>query len=415
MADNLHLVLNERVHEGRVYNLKRTNMEDKQWVCRRVKKGCRDSIYTNLDVNGILSSDSHADDCTPDNDILYKMEKKNALKRRAAEEMKTAPQICREASSASAGLETAVLKRRCTKNGHKNFQDFRQLASSWRFHPTGEWRSLIATFYNLIFCTEENLSILSDHSVWSMDGTFKIVPEWYQQMFTIHVFIAGAVALRIAFQPQTIICDFETALIPALSPHTGLFLPLLPVLWKVTDLGMRTSYIHEASTKKIVKMLLVMASLPLRDVPAAVELLGRDATGSIKPLFNYFRVEWMPYDRLPLWNVYNVNIGTNNDLEGWHFKMNRLAGKRHLSFYELLQLLIDEQGSTETLIQQYEELQKRITALTAEYDGGTRTMEQFLGAVHLTYYLRRKIIECQPFLHNCIIYFYSLFYQFIQI
>ncbi|KRY03241.1 hypothetical protein T12_6690 [Trichinella patagoniensis] len=24
-----------------------------------------------------------------------------------------------------------------------------------------------------------------------MDGTFKIVPEWYQQMFTIHVFIAG--------------------------------------------------------------------------------------------------------------------------------------------------------------------------------------------------------------------------------
>ncbi|KRZ91898.1 hypothetical protein T08_15673 [Trichinella sp. T8] len=112
MADNLHLVLNERgnynlVHEGRVYNLKRTNMEDKQWVCRRVKKGCRDSIYTNLDVNGILSSDSHADDCTPDNDIFYKMEKKNALKRRAAEEMKTAPQICREASSASADLETA--------------------------------------------------------------------------------------------------------------------------------------------------------------------------------------------------------------------------------------------------------------------------------------------------------------------
>ncbi|KRX80365.1 hypothetical protein T06_16652 [Trichinella sp. T6] len=75
---------------------------------KEVKKGCRDSIYTNLDVNGILSSDSHADDCTPDNDIIYKMEKKNALKRRAAEEMKTVSQICREeASSASAGLETA--------------------------------------------------------------------------------------------------------------------------------------------------------------------------------------------------------------------------------------------------------------------------------------------------------------------
>ncbi|KRY07513.1 hypothetical protein T03_8698 [Trichinella britovi] len=59
---------------------------------------------------------------------------------------------------------------------------------------------------------------------------------------------------------------------------------------------------------------------------------------------------------------------------------------------------IDEQGSTETLIQQvtsgrvtandlqiknnkYEEVQLRITALTAEYDGGTRTMEQFLKTV----------------------------------
>ncbi|KRY04759.1 hypothetical protein T12_16236, partial [Trichinella patagoniensis] len=110
-------------------------------------------------------------------------------------------------------------------------------------------------------------------------------------------------------------------------------------------------------------------------------LLGRDATGSIAALFNYFRVEWIPPDRLPLWNVFNVNIRTNNDLEGcvtfrvewippdrlplwnvfnvnirtnndlegWYFKMNRLAGKRHLGFYELLQLLIDEQGSTETV------------------------------------------------------------------
>ncbi|KRY60504.1 hypothetical protein T03_16154 [Trichinella britovi] len=110
-------------------------------------------------------------------------------------------------------------------------------------------------------------------------------------------------------------------------------------------------------------MLLETAFLPLHDVAEAVELLGRDATGSVEALFNYFRVEWMPYDRLPLCN-----------------------------------LLIDEQGSTETLNQQvtsghvtanysqmknkkYEELQQRITALTAEYDGGTRTMEQFLKAV----------------------------------
>ncbi|KRY10908.1 hypothetical protein T12_12453 [Trichinella patagoniensis] len=88
----LNLVISEHynlVHEGRVYNLKRTDIEDKQWVCRRVEKGCRGSIHTNLGVDAILHCNPHADDCIPDNDILYKMEKKTVLKRRAAEEMKT--------------------------------------------------------------------------------------------------------------------------------------------------------------------------------------------------------------------------------------------------------------------------------------------------------------------------------------
>ncbi|KRX87450.1 hypothetical protein T4E_11173 [Trichinella pseudospiralis] len=70
--------------------------------------------------------------------------------------------------------------------------------------------------------------------------------------------------------------------------------------------------------------------------------------------------------------------------------MNRQAKKHHLISFELLQLLIDEQGST--LIQQatndlriknnnYGEGQLCITVLTAEYDGGTRTIERFLKAV----------------------------------
>ncbi|KRY59735.1 hypothetical protein T03_7103, partial [Trichinella britovi] len=72
-----------------------------------VKKGCRGSIHTNLDVDAILDCNPHADDCIPDNDVFYKM-KKNVLKRQAAEEMKTVPQIYHEeASSASADLETA--------------------------------------------------------------------------------------------------------------------------------------------------------------------------------------------------------------------------------------------------------------------------------------------------------------------
>ncbi|KRY05900.1 hypothetical protein T01_8161, partial [Trichinella spiralis] len=99
-------------------------------------------------------------------------------------------------------------------------------------------------------------------------------------------------------------------------------------------------------------MLMATAFLPLHEIPEAVDLLGRDVTGSVAALFEYFRQEWMTPNHMPLWNVYHVEIRTNNHLEGWHFRMNRQAGKRHLSFYELLRLLIDEQGSTETLIEQ---------------------------------------------------------------
>ncbi|KRY02770.1 hypothetical protein T12_11418, partial [Trichinella patagoniensis] len=37
---------------------------------------------------------------------------------------------------------------------------------------------------------------------------------------------------------------------------------------------------------------------------------------------------------------------------GWHNRLNRKAGKSHNGFYELLELLIAEQGVMDTLIQQ---------------------------------------------------------------
>ncbi|KRX72212.1 hypothetical protein T06_9736 [Trichinella sp. T6] len=115
------------IHEGRVYNLKRTNMEDVG-----LPSGCQGSIHTNLDVDAILDCNSHADDCIPGNDIFSKMEKKTVLKRRAAEEMKTVPQITKKQA---VHLPTwkllvsfqpiKVLKRQSTGNLRRNFRDFR--------------------------------------------------------------------------------------------------------------------------------------------------------------------------------------------------------------------------------------------------------------------------------------------------
>ncbi|XP_003377972.1 hypothetical protein Tsp_02167 [Trichinella spiralis] len=112
MADNLHLVLNRQnnynlVYEGGSHVLKHTNFDEKQWTCSRVS-GCRSAVYTNLEVSTVLRTAPHAETCTADDCILYKMEKRNTLKRRAGEETKPVPQIYNEeCSNASTSLETA--------------------------------------------------------------------------------------------------------------------------------------------------------------------------------------------------------------------------------------------------------------------------------------------------------------------
>ncbi|KRX56190.1 hypothetical protein T09_15766, partial [Trichinella sp. T9] len=190
---------------------------------------------------------------------------------------------------------------------------------------------------------------------------------------------------------NTIICDFETALIPAIRgyfPNTrvqGCYFHFCQAVHrKVGELGLKTRYRTEEPTKRKIRMLLATAFLPVPHVNTGVSLLEAGTTGNLSALFQYFRQEWMTDERLPLWNVYNVNIRTNNHLEGWHNRLNRKAGKSHNGLYELLQLLISEQGVMDTLIQQvlsgnatvgdlrrvnkvYAQKQRQVARYTGEY------------------------------------------------
>ncbi|KRZ52732.1 hypothetical protein T02_11717, partial [Trichinella nativa] len=44
----------------RVYQLKHTNFEDKQWVCQGVKRRFRSAMHTNSNVNAVLKFAPHA-------------------------------------------------------------------------------------------------------------------------------------------------------------------------------------------------------------------------------------------------------------------------------------------------------------------------------------------------------------------
>jgi len=92
----------------------------------------------------------------------------------------------------------------------------------------------------LIFASDENLlDLLVRHRQWLVDGTFKCSPSVFNQLFTLHVYMAGSVVqvvysllpnnktqttyqrmltefckLRL-FDPETIMTDFEQAIMNA--------------------------------------------------------------------------------------------------------------------------------------------------------------------------------------------------------
>ncbi|KRY09245.1 hypothetical protein T12_12274 [Trichinella patagoniensis] len=206
------------------------------------------------------------------------------------------------------------------------------------------WQS--ASRHILVFATGYNIRLLAAMQTWVMDGTFKIVPQWYQQLFTIHAIVAGklvpavyclctgkdiatygfifqalidkAAVLEVDLNPDTIICDFETALIPAIRGYfpnmrvQGCYFYFYQAVHrKVGELGLKTRYRQHEETRRKIRMLLATAFLPVPQVDTVVSLLE---AGTTEPI-----TTWM---------------------EGWHNQLNRKAAKGHNGFHELLELLI---------------------------------------------------------------------------
>ncbi|KRX32289.1 hypothetical protein T05_1250, partial [Trichinella murrelli] len=223
-------------------------------------------------------------------------------------------------------------------------------------------------------------------------GRNKLIYKQWEQ-----IYISGvksimdhkAAVLRVNLNPESIICDFEIALIPAIQGYflntrvQGSYFHFCQAVHrKVGELGPKTRYRTEEQTKRKIRILLATAFLPVPQVDTGVSLLEAGTTGTLAALFQYIRQEWMTDERLR----------TNDHLEGWHNRLNRKAGKSHNGFYELLELLIAEQGVMDTLIQQalpgnmtvgdlrrvykvYAQKQRQVAQYTGEYTNGRRTLE----------------------------------------
>lgn len=230
---------------------------------------------------------------------------------------------------------------------------------------------------------------LARADVWIADGTFKVVPSIFFQLYTIHFNFSDAVnpvgvyclmtnktaatyqrfieQLRVLIPqaaPQKILVDFERAAINAFKAAygnalvTGCYFHLCQSIQrKVNELGLKTIYETDDSVRTYIRCLPALAYVPLVDVFEAFEILadsmpeGVDRLDELTTFFEHTYVRGRKQRsrgsshgpalfQIELWNQHEAGaVGvarTTNAVEGWHHALQSLFACHHPTVWTFL-------------------------------------------------------------------------------
>jgi hypothetical protein len=159
---------------------------------------------------------------------------------------------------------------------------------------------------------------------------------------------------------QKIVADFENAMWRAVSstlPNVnmnGCLFHWSQCIWrKVQDIGLAVAYRENGPTQKFVRKLFALPCLPAEHIPAAFDQLAREPSEAVAPLLNYIRDTWIEGDLWPpaVWCVFNQSTRTNNDVEGYHRRINEKARNQAHQLYKLIPLLHSESSRVPLQVQ----------------------------------------------------------------
>ena len=186
------------------------------------------------------------------------------------------------------------------------------------------------------------------------------------------------------------VLDFEAAawtaleeVFPGVSMKGCVFHWTQAVWRKVQDLGLRTTFCERESDYLFIRKLMALPFLPHNHVEGAFrQLAGLARSDKLISLCDYIETTWLdsPIWDVRSWSIYKQEVRTNNDVEGYHNRLNQKAGKANLSFYTLIPLIRSECDLVTlqlSLVQdcllsrrhrkEYSELQNRLEVLWEEY------------------------------------------------
>ncbi|VDI30203.1 Hypothetical predicted protein [Mytilus galloprovincialis] len=219
---------------------------------------------------------------------------------------------------------------------------------------------------HLLFATTAQLTVLEKAQRWFIDGTFKIVAAPFYQLLSIHAFITANnctksvplafivisrrckidyipvfQALKDLLLPQSavrgFVADFESGVwqalkevFPGMMINGCLFHFTQAVFRHVQFLGLQPAYRQQDCIFKYVRKLMALPFLPADHIRPAFRRLKDLQTDPLQRLVTYVEDTWIKSTVWPVesWTVFSQPTRTNNDVEGWHRRINKKSSER---------------------------------------------------------------------------------------
>lgn len=300
----------------------------------------------------------------------------------------------------------------------------------------------------IMFGCDELIDGLARADVWLADGTFKVVPGIFFQLYSIHFnFSTGINPAAVYFlltskteatyekmllelqrivpsaAPKVILTDFERAAMNAFSAAypqatvTGCYFHLCQsVMRKVQDLGLKPRYESDDDVRVYVRCLSALAYVPPGDVSEAFDLLADivPPADHMDELTTYFEHTYIRGRRLPgrgtttrpplfpidTWNKHQSGIDgiarTTNSVEGWHHSLQNLFQCHHPTLWSFMDGINRDMLRQKALFLQgvagvqlppsltYRRLQERVVRAVAAY-GRAEVLLYLRAIAHLSH------------------------------
>jgi len=140
---------------------------------------------------------------------------------------------------------------------------------------------------------------------------------------------------------QRVVADFEAAtwqavrqVLPGLEIRGCLFHYTQAIYRKVQELGLTTQYAQDAGSRSMCRDVMALPLLPAEHIAPVFDNLtaGEMQVPALQELVTYVRAQWIagPVFKSTDISVFGQVVRTNNDVEGWHCRLNTCGKKASL-------------------------------------------------------------------------------------